>query len=299
MAAQPQGCFIKLYCDDGKEEEYELHSIHYKLHPTGVAVCTFNTPKNMNCLAINQQWEMFALLDHMRRDGDVKVAIWTGSGKAFNAGADLRGDGTIYVPKHARKSMLARGMGPVQGDFVLKPHTIAFWDFPKPSICAVNGLAVGGAANMALTNQHDLVICSTDARFMYPFPKLGFTPELGSSYMLPYLIGLARTKEVFYLSDWFSAEQAKEWGLVNKVVAPDQLLPEAMQLAERLCLLHPAAVQQSKKILNSHIRSKLEQILDDESAVINASLLATGGPPQVGKYMKKQDELIKQLKAKL
>merc|ERR1711948_179194 len=145
--------------------------------------------------------------------------------------------------------MLERRMGPVPGDFVLKNQTLAFWDFPKPSIVAVNGLAVGGAANIALANYHDLVICSTAARFMYPFPKLGFTPELGSSFMLPYLVGMAKAKEIFYLSEWLSADQVKELGLANAVVPPEQLMPEAMKLAERLCLLHPAALHHSKKVL--------------------------------------------------
>merc|ERR1719221_1628491 len=154
----------------------------------------------------------------MTHDDNVKVAIWTGEGRSFNAGADLRGDKLIKIPKEIREKMLARKMGPVQGDFVLKNQTLAFWDFPKPSIVAVNGLAVGGAANIALANYHDIVICSSNARFMYPFPKLGFTPELGSSYMLPYIVGMAKAKEVFFLCDWFSAAQAKELNLVNQVV---------------------------------------------------------------------------------
>merc|ERR1719436_1952729 len=116
--------------------------------------------------------------------------------------------------------MAARKMSPVAGDFVLKNQTMAFWDFPKPSICAVNGLAVGGAANIALANFHDLVICSSNARFMYPFPKLGFTPELGSSFMLPHVVGMSKAKEMFFLSEWISASQAKELNLVNQVVEP-------------------------------------------------------------------------------
>merc|ERR1712137_644337 len=252
-----------------------------------------------NSLSINQQWEMFALLEHMSRDDNVKVAIWTGEGRSFNAGADLRGDKLINIRKEIREKMIARKMGPVQGDFVLKNQTCAFWDFPKPSIVAVNGLAVGGAANIALANYHDLVICSTAARFMYPFPKLGFTPELGSSFMLPYLVGMAKAKEIFYLSDWLSADQAKDLGLANMVVQPDQLMPEAMRIAERLCLLHPDALKNSKKILNHHIRKQLEGILDDEQEAIMKSLTATKGPPAVAKYMKEKEAWMKEIKAKL
>lgn len=247
-------------------QTYQLQSIKYELQPTGVAICTYNTPKSLNALTLNQQWETFALLEHMAKDENVRVAIWTGAGeRAFNAGADLKGDRTIHLPKDVRDSMHERNMGPVKGDFVLANMTKAFWDFPKPSICAVNGMAIGGAANIALVNFHDLCICSENARFMYPFAKLGFTPELGSSYMMPLLVGFAKAKELMFLGDWFSAQDAKEMGLVNRVVKQEALLSEAIKLAERLVVLHPFSLSQSKRILNYHVRNKLDQILQDEN----------------------------------
>ena len=261
-----QGSTINVY--KGEEaQDYELQSIKYELLPTGVAICTYNTPKSLNALALNQQWETFALLEHMAKDDNVLVTIWTGSGKrAFNSGADLKGDTTCHLPKDVRNSMQERNMCPEKGDFVLRNMTRAFWDFPKPSICAVNGMAIGGAANIALVNFHDLCVCSENARFMYPFAKLGFTPELGSSYMMPFLVGFARAKEMMFLGDWFSAQDAKEMGLVNRVVKQDDLLTEAIKMAERLVVLHPYALSQSKRIMNSHIRSQLDQILEAENA---------------------------------
>mmetsp|Transcript_57215 Transcript_57215/g.100153 ORF Transcript_57215/g.100153 Transcript_57215/m.100153 type:complete len:304 (-) Transcript_57215:92-1003(-) len=298
LGPHPQGCFIKLFIGD-KEEMYELHSISYVLHPTGVAVCTYNTPKNMNPISLNQRWETMALLEHMTRDEKVRVVIWTGSGRAFNAGADLSGNPTVTIPKHAMEDMKARRAAPDLRDMVMAVETKAFWDFPKPSISAVNGITVGGAVNIAIAGCHDMVICSSEARFMYPFPKLGFTPELGSSFMLPYLVGMVKAKELFFLSDWLSAEQAKELGLVNKLVAPEELMPEAMKLAERLCLLHPSALKMSKRIVNSHIRSQLDQILAAEQAAIMECLKETGGPPKVQSWMKSRAEEMQQLKAKL
>jgi len=295
----PQGCFIQLFCDD-KAERYELQNIKYELHPTGVAVCTYNTPKSLNALSKNQQWETFALLEHMERDDNVKVAIWTGSGeKAFNSGADLREDGKLTIPERIMEKMRARGMGPVDGDFVLKPMTKAFWDFPKPSIVAVNGLAVGGAANIALINFHDMAVCSSNARFMYPFPRLGFTPELGSSFMMPFSVGMPKAKEMMFLGDWITADDAKQLGLVNKVVSPDQLMPETVKIAERLCLMHPTALRLSKKILNHHVRVQLDAILDAESETINQCLMETGGTVKVQKWMKQKAEWMKEVKSKL
>lgn len=298
MTHGPTGCHINLLYG-GEEHRYELQTIKYELHPNGVAVCTYNTPNSLNSLSQNQQWETYAILEHMTKDDNVRVAIWTGAGeKAFNSGADLK-DQKVFIPKEARPDMEARGMAPVKGDFVLAPMTKAFWDFPKPSIVAVNGLAVGGAANIALCNFHDLVICSTNARFMYPFPKLGFTPELGSSVMMPFTIGMARAKELMLLGDWLSAEKAEKWGLVNAVVAPDQLMTEAMKLAERLVMFHPEPLKLAKKVLNHHVRTQLDSILMVEQETIMASLTATGGPPAVAKWMKEKKEQMDQLKSKL
>ena len=82
---------------------------------------------------------------------------------------------------------------------VMARQTIAFWDFPKPLIMAVNGLAVGGGANIALANHADLVVCSSKARFKYPFSTLGLTPELGSSMLIPFVVGMAKAKEIMML----------------------------------------------------------------------------------------------------
>eukprot|EP00929_Paragymnodinium_shiwhaense_P043789 TRINITY_DN22497_c0_g1_i1.p1 TRINITY_DN22497_c0_g1~~TRINITY_DN22497_c0_g1_i1.p1 ORF type:complete len:302 (-),score=74.84 TRINITY_DN22497_c0_g1_i1:141-1046(-) len=296
-------CTIQLYvktADGWKTEPYDLHDFHYKLLPTGVAVCTYNTPKKLHALSRNQQWETFALLEHMARDENVLVALWTGAGeKAFNAGADLRDAMEVFLPEYVQENMLERNMGPQDGDYVLTNMTKAFWDFEKPSIVAVNGLAVGGGANIALVNFHDLVVCSTNARFMYPFSKLGFVPELGSSFMFPMTAGMARTKEVMFFGDWISAEKAKEMGFVNAVVPPDQLMTEAMKLAERLCIQHPAAIKYSKKIINHHVRTRLDDIMKAEQATILQSLKATGGPGKIAQHVEKRKAELETIKSKL
>ena len=105
---------------------------------------------------------MFAILEHASRDDNVRCLVWTGEGRAFSSGAAL-GSGTAQttINDEIKEAMKERGMGP-DGTMVLKSLTLAFWDFPKPSIVAVNGLAVGGAANIALVNFHDLVYCAEE-----------------------------------------------------------------------------------------------------------------------------------------
>jgi enoyl-CoA hydratase/carnithine racemase len=173
--------------------------------------------------------------------------------------------------------MIEAGFGP-DGTVVLKSMTLRHWDLPKPSIVAVNGLAVGGAANIALVNYHDMVVCSTDARFKYPFASLGFTPELGSSMMFPQTVGMARAKEIMFLGDWFSANEAKAMGLVNRVVAPEELVPTALGLADRLCKAHPAALKNAKFILNRGLREQMDRAMDCEQTQFEVSLRETGGP---------------------
>jgi enoyl-CoA hydratase/carnithine racemase len=169
----------------------------------GVAVATYNTPENLNCLSPSLTSETFLILEHAARDEACKVLIWTGAGeRAFCAGAALKGKGEHFeehVPSHVRNDYDSRRMFPQSPavnppDMVMARQTVAFWDFPKPLIMAVNGLAVGGGANIALANYADLVICSANARFKYPFSTLGLTPELGSSALIPFVVGMAKAK---------------------------------------------------------------------------------------------------------
>jgi enoyl-CoA hydratase/carnithine racemase len=159
-------------------------------------------------------------------------------------------------------------------DMALKCLTLAFWDFSKISIVAVNGLAVGGAANIALANYHDFVLASTEGRFMYPFSKIGLTPELGSSYILPRVAGMANAKKVLMKGDWFSASEAKEMGLVSEVLEPAMLMPRAIQLATDLSKKNQAALRLGKRLINSHLRKEMDGVMDIENKTIDAAVQA-------------------------
>lgn len=267
---------VQLYYNSGEIADYKLKSIRYELESNGVALCTWNEPDNLNALSPNLVQETFIVLEHARRDPEVKVVIWTGAGRAFGAGAALKGDRTVHMPSDAMAEYLSRGMswqGGGQGREFWVNLCLAFWDFPKISIAAVNGLAVGGAANIALCNFHDFVLCSDAAKFKYPFVSLGATPELSSSMLLPYLVGYVKAKELLFLGEWFSGEDAVRLGLATRVINAAQLLPEARSLARRIAAEpNPMALKLGKRIINLQLRKVLEEVLDEEQRTLRESV---------------------------
>ena len=133
-------------------------------------------------------------------------------------------------------------------------------------------------ANIALAGSMDIVVLSTNARFMYPFSTLGITPEMGSSLLMPYLVGMAKAKEMMMLGNWFSAEEALALGLANEVVAPDKLMDRANEIAIELTRKQAAALSLGKRVMNHHLRKGLEEVMLMEAATIRESTKLTGGP---------------------
>lgn len=276
---QSNGSVLVYYGEHEKEgTPYELKSIAWRLlEDVGVGIAAFNTPSNMNCLAPNCLMEMFLVLDHAKRDPKVKSLVWTGAGdKAFNAGGATKGDMKIHVPKDIVRAYQARGIGPVKGDLICAPHTRAFWDFPKPLVVAVNGLAIGAGANIALANLADMVVVSKTARFMWPFAKLGATPELGSSMMLPWICGMANAKRLLMAGEWLSAKEALRMNLVGELCEPEQLLPRAIEQAAKVATYNPETTRLIKQLLNAPLRAQLDAVLLAEQNTIEKSVQAQG-----------------------
>ncbi|KAJ9457080.1 Short-chain-enoyl-CoA hydratase [Diplonema papillatum] len=285
------GGTIQLFPKNGAPVEYELQLIEYSVRPNGVAVCMWDNHKTRNALTPLLQAETFFVLEHMARDDSVKVAVWTGRNN-WGSGIGLGAAGERMPPAAIQRDYKERNMYPHETDNVLKNLTLAFWDFPKPSVAAVTGFAIGGAANMALMNQHDLVVVADDSKFYYPSVKLGLVPELGSSYLLPYLVGTARAKEIMYLGEPFSGTDAHSWGLANKSVHAAAVLPEALSYADRIAAQpNPSSIRYSKQLLNHHLRKHLDDVLAKESEIMYASVHSVGGKPTIHNVMKKRAKL--------
>eukprot|EP01059_Diplonema_ambulator_P018948 TRINITY_DN3165_c3_g1_i1.p1 TRINITY_DN3165_c3_g1~~TRINITY_DN3165_c3_g1_i1.p1 ORF type:complete len:299 (+),score=118.12 TRINITY_DN3165_c3_g1_i1:37-897(+) len=273
MALPPPGP-ITLYYDDGKTEPYtpaDLQFQHSK--ETGIALVTFNTPDTMNALQPILIQEMLFVLEQAKRDDTIKVIVWTGAGRAFSAGAALkpRSGKKVKFPKELMKQYKQRGMAfSLLNDIALGVPTLAHWDCPKINIAAVHGAAIGGATNMVCCNWYDFTVVAEDTKFKYPFVKLGITPELGSSRMLPQLIGYAKAKELLLGGEFFYAKDAHRLGLINEVVATkEQVLPKALELAQKYASCpNTFALQSGKKLINSHLREEMGMVMKTENAYI-------------------------------
>ena len=186
-----------------------------------VRTVTLDRPEALN--AFNEElYEATALaIREAAEDAEVAVLLLTGSGRAFSAGNDLKEmQSRISDPSLADKGSHFTSM------------IDALTDFPKPFICAVNGLGVG--IGTTILGYADLVFMSSEARLKCPFTSLGVAPEAASSYLLPQLIGRQNAAWLLMSSEWVSAQEALQMGLVWKVCEPDDLLADARRHAEIL-----------------------------------------------------------------
>jgi enoyl-CoA hydratase len=200
-----------------------------------IATITINRPKALNALNRAVLEEITRVLRDVRHDASVRVLIVTGAGdRAFVAGADIAA---------------MADMATVEGlEFTRLGHRVmhTFEELPIPVIAAVNGFALGGGLELALAC--DLIIASEKARFGQPEINLGIIPGFGGTQRLP---GHARARELIMTGDQFDAKSGYEWGLVNKVVAPDELMTEARKLAEKIATKSGFALRQAKAALRA------------------------------------------------
>lgn len=201
------------------------------------AVITLNRPEQRNALSTELRSRLVAALHEVAADRDVRVVVLTGAGKAFCAGLDLKELG--------QKGLGAGGTGEDPEDVnVLK----AMGATPQPIIGAINGVAVTGGFEVALGC--DVLIASSEARFADTHARVGILPGWGISQKLPRLIGISRAKELSFSGNYLSAEQAERWGLVNRVVAPAELLPTCLALAHDMASCVPEVLVQYKRLID-------------------------------------------------
>jgi enoyl-CoA hydratase len=201
------------------------------------AVITLNRPEQRNALSRELRTRLVEAFHSLAADASVRVLVLTGAGKAFCAGLDLKELGQLGV------SAGGTGEDPDEVN-VLK----AMGAVPQPIIGAINGVTVTGGFEVALGC--DVLIASSEARFADTHARVGILPGWGISQKLPRLIGISRAKELSFTGNYLSAEQAERWGLVNRVVSPQDLLPTCLELARDMASCVPEVLPKYKKLID-------------------------------------------------
>jgi len=216
-------------------------------------ILRLNRPEKLNALSPQMKTELLHCLGQAAGDDGVRVLVLTGKGRAFSAGGDLQ------TFKHAYE---VYRRGDADDGFTDPVLPRAFIDFPKPMIAAVNGPAVGFGLTVSLTC--DIRVASEQALFICAFVRIGVTPEFGSSYFLPRLIGYGKAAELALTAQRVDAAEALRIGLVNRVVPHGRLMDETLAMAETIGQFPPAAVQAVKTLLRHGMHSTREQVIDYE-----------------------------------
>ncbi len=198
----------------------------------GVLEIRLNRPEKKNALTRAMYEAVSRALEQADADPVIRVALLTGTGDTFTSGNDV-------------KDFQERGAdrAPRGGSRFLPVIS----SFQKPLIAAVNGAAIGVGTTMLL--HCDLIVAVRSARFVMPFTSLGLVPEAASSLLMPRLLGHQRASALLLLGEPLDASTAHEWGLVNRVVEDDELLPVARDMARRLAALPPQAVRLTKRLM--------------------------------------------------
>ena len=220
----------------------------------GYAVLTLNRPEAMNALSRALRTELAETVQQLEADPDIRVLILTGAGKAFSAGLDLK--------------ELGAGGATVDDAVTVGDPVSALTQFSGPVIGAINGVAITGGFELALAC--DILIASDTARFADTHARVGVMPGWGLSQKLSRLIGIGRAKQVSLTGNFVSAAQAAEWGLVNSVVAAEDLLPTARRLAEDMLSTLPHMLLAYKKLIDDGYGMSFAEAMALEKARSNA-----------------------------
>lgn len=216
-------------------------------------VVTISRPSALNALNASLLTELNALLDEIKNDDSVYSVVLTGEGKSFVAGADI-----------GEMSEMSGIEGKAWGAFGLEVFR-KLEVLPQPTIAAVNGFALGGGCELAMAC--DMRIASDRAKFGQPEVGLGITPGFGGTQRLPRLVGTGKAKEIIYTGNVIKADEAKEIGLVNQVVAAEELMDEALKLASKINGNAQVAVRYSKEAINTGIETDIETGFTVESSL--------------------------------
>ncbi len=243
----------------------------------GVGLIRLNRPDDGNALTLEMAGELLDAAGRCDEDAGVRAVVLTGTGKMFCAGGDLKafaaqGDG------------VSRYMKQVTQVFHAAISRLNWMDVPV--IGAINGTAAGGGLSLALAT--DIAMAAASAKFTMAYTRVGLVPDGGSTYFLARLVGLRRAKEMVLLNPVLSAQQALEWGLINQVVADDQVLPTAIDLARQLTKGPTRSFGAAKRLILAGATESLESQMERESRAIATLVASTDGREGIAAFLDKR-----------
>jgi 2-(1,2-epoxy-1,2-dihydrophenyl)acetyl-CoA isomerase len=222
---------------------------------SGIAVLTLNRPDRLNSFTQAMHLEVRDALAKLQADKSVRVLLLTGAGRGFCAGQDLND-----------RAVEPGAPGVDLGESVEKfyaPLVMTIKNLPMPVICAVNGVAAGAGANLALAC--DIVLAAKSASFIEAFCKLGLIPDTGGTWHLPRLVGPARALGLAMLGEKLTAEKAEQWGLIWRCVADDELMNEAMAMARHFATAPTKGLAFTKQAMQASYANTLPEQLQLEA----------------------------------
>ncbi|MFZ5649501.1 MAG: enoyl-CoA hydratase [Bacillota bacterium] len=243
----------------------------------GVGLITINSPP-VNVLGERVITELGQCLEEIEKSPEARVVVLTGAGsKAFVAGADIK-----QFPPLLGKAGAA-------GGFVAKVHTVFNYldNFPRPTVAAINGLALGGGCELALCC--DLRVAADSALLGLPEIKLGLFPGGGGTQRLPRLVGEAAAKELMFTGDFIPAQEAFRIGLVNRVVPQAEVLSSAMELAKKIMARPGVALNFIKQAVDKGIQSPLEEGLRLELELFDSVFQTSDCREGVSAFIEKRE----------
>ena len=236
----------------------------------GVLTLSMQRQEKKNALNLQMYQQLTAALNQAQQDTEIKVVLLQGSAECFTSGNDL-------------KDFLSAGE--LNAAHPVVQFLYAVSAFPKPLVAAVAGLAIGIGTTVLL--HCDLVYATADCRFQMPFTLLGLCPEAASSLLLPQLAGYQRAAQYLLLAEPFTTAQAAQFGLVNEIVASEQLLAYAASKAQRLAALPAEAVQRSKALLKAPQQQLVQQTIGRELADFQQLLHSESCQQQLQAFFRK------------
>lgn len=221
-----------------------------------IALVTLDRPEKLNAIDRHLHHEMMEACAELRDDDSVRVVVFTGEGRGFCSGADLTG--ARPNDEHA-----SRGERLDEYNWVGRQALMVYRDLNKPTIAAVNGVAAGAGMGLALAC--DMRVGCENTRFKTVFIERSLSPDSGLSYFLPRIVGVSRAFDLVYTSRTVDAEEAFRLGLLDRLTTSENLLGEAMELAQQIAMWPPVAMQMSKRALQRSLNTTLDDQLQYET----------------------------------